>query len=142
MKVLDENTFEELADYDLSSGYLIKSEIIKKDAAPIDNVTKFAWDDDDYEEVMFYVYEGEEVILNRELDQLKHNLSETDYIAAKAMDSLIINTSSKDFESALSSFNSEYADKLAQREEWRKRINEIEEELSQLKSESSDKEQN
>lgn len=142
MKVLDENTFEELENYDLSYGYLIKSQIIKKDAVPIDNETKFAWDDDDYEDVMFYVYEGKEVILNRELDQLKHNLSETDYIAAKAMDSLIINTSSKDFESALSSFNSEYADKLAQREEWRKRINEIEEELSQLKSESSDKEQN
>lgn len=134
MKVLDENTFEELADYDLSSGYLIKSEIIKKDAAPIDNVIKFAWDDDDYEEVMLYVYEGNEVILNRELDQLKHSLSETDYIAAKAMDSIILNASEKGFESAMSSFNSEYADKLAQREEWRKRINEIEEELSQLKS--------
>lgn len=134
MRVLDENTFKELENYDLSSGYLIKSEIIKKDAAPIDNKTKFAWDDDDYEEVMLYVYEGNEVILNRELDQLKHSLSETDYIAAKAMDSIILNASEKGFESAMSSFNSEYADKLAQREEWRKRINEIEEELSQLKS--------
>lgn len=134
MRVLDENTFKELKNYDLSSGYLIKSEIIKKDAAPIDNKTKFAWDDDDYEEVMLYVYEGNEVILNRELDQLKHSLSETDYIAAKAMDSIILNASEKGFESAMLSFNSEYADKLAQREEWRKRINEIEEELSQLKS--------
>ena len=142
MKVLNKDTLEELEDYDLSLGRLTKAIVIKKDAVPIDNETKFAWDDDDYEEAMLYVYEGKEVILNRELDQLKHNLSETDYIAAKAMDSLIINTSSKDFESALSSFNSEYADKLAQREEWRKRINEIEEELSQLKSESSDKEQN
>ena len=139
MRVLDENTFKELENYDLSSGYLIKSEIIKKDAVPIDNKTKFAWDDDDYEEVMLYVYEGNEVILNRELDQLKHSLSETDYIAAKAMDSIILNASEKGFESAMSSFNTEYADKLAQREEWRKRINEIEEELSQLKSESSDK---
>ena len=142
MKVLNKDTLEELEDYDLSLGCLTKATVIKKDAVPIDNETKFAWDDDDYEEVILYIYEGKEVVLNRELDQLKHNLSETDYIAAKAMDSLIINISSKDFESALSSFNSEYADKLAQREEWRKRINEIEEELSQLKLESSDKEQN
>ena len=139
MKILDKNTLEELENYDLSLGYLTKSIVIKKDAIPIDNKTKFAWDDDDYEEVMLYVYEDSEVVLNRELDQLKHGLSETDYIAAKAMDSIILNASEKGFESAMSSFNSEYADKLAQREEWRKRINEIEEELSQLKSESSDK---
>ena len=139
MKVLDKNTLEELENYDLSLGYLTKSIVIKKDAIPIDDKTKYAWDDDDYEEVMLYVYEGKEVILNKELNRLKHNLSETDYIAAKAMDSLILNTTTNGLESALSSFNTEYADKLAQRKEWRKRINEIEEELSQLKSESSDK---
>ena len=139
MKVLDKNTLEELEKYDLSLGYLTKSIVIKKDAIPIDDKTKSAWDDDDYEEVMLYVYEGKEVILNKELNRLKHNLSETDYIAAKAMDSLILNTTTNGLESALSSFNTEYADKLTQREEWRKRINEIEEELSQLKSESSDK---
>lgn len=33
------------------NGYYKKEIHVKKDAAPIDNVTKFAWDDDDYEEV-------------------------------------------------------------------------------------------
>ena len=33
------------------NGYYKKEIHIKKDATPIDNVTKFAWDDDDYEEV-------------------------------------------------------------------------------------------
>lgn len=33
------------------NGYYKKEIRIKKDATPIDNVTKFAWYDDDYEEV-------------------------------------------------------------------------------------------
>lgn len=53
MKVLDSN-WKEIKDYDLKKGYLSPNRAIKKDAIPPDDITKFAWDDEDYEEVMIY----------------------------------------------------------------------------------------
>jgi hypothetical protein len=35
---------------DLEKGFLVPFQVIKEDATPIDNATKFAWTDDDYEE--------------------------------------------------------------------------------------------
>ena len=47
--------------YDLEKGYLSTQTVVKKDAKPIDNITKFAWDDDDYEEVEVYIpYKAED----------------------------------------------------------------------------------
>lgn len=54
MRVVNEK-FETITEYDLSEGQLIKVEAIREDASPIDNVNKFAWYDEDYEEVMMYV---------------------------------------------------------------------------------------
>lgn len=54
MKIVDEN-LEIITEYDLTKGYLTNTVIVKEDATPIDNVTKFAWADDDYEEVQMYV---------------------------------------------------------------------------------------
>ena len=46
----------------MMAGYYIKETRIKEDATPIDNVTKFAWDDDDYEEVeVWHEYTEEEL---------------------------------------------------------------------------------
>ena len=47
---------------DLEKGYLVPFTTIKEDAVPIDNVTKVAWADDDYEEAQMYV-------LNQETDK-------------------------------------------------------------------------
>lgn len=41
-------------EIDLTRGYLTTGTVIKVDAEPIDNITKFAWADDDYEEAQFY----------------------------------------------------------------------------------------
>ena len=56
---------------------------------------------------------------------LKQKLADTDYISAKAMDSLIGCESIADFLSVLASFRSEYADKIAERKAWREEINEL-----------------
>lgn len=40
---------------DLEKGYLTTRQEIRADAAPIDNVTKFAWEDSDFEEVRVYI---------------------------------------------------------------------------------------
>ena len=49
---LDGNVLE---NYDLTKGYLQPKTVIKPDAIPPDDVTKFAWDDGDYEEVQVYI---------------------------------------------------------------------------------------
>lgn len=54
MRILDGVTGEDLENPDLENGYLTESLCIKKDAVPIDNVEKFAWDDDDYEPCYCY----------------------------------------------------------------------------------------
>ena len=41
-------------EVDLEKGYLTTTTAIREDATPIDNITKFAWDDNDYEEVQVY----------------------------------------------------------------------------------------
>ena len=57
--VIDENG-ECVENPDLELGYLATDTIIKPDAEPIDNVTKFAWDSDDYETVTRYIRYTEE----------------------------------------------------------------------------------
>ena len=44
-----------LESYDLSRGYLQPRTIIRPDAAPIDNVKKFAWVNSDYQEILVYI---------------------------------------------------------------------------------------
>lgn len=40
---------------DLSLGYVTEQTVVRDGAAPIDNVTKFAWADDDYDTRQVYV---------------------------------------------------------------------------------------
>ena len=42
------------SEIDLTLGSLSEGTAIKVDAEPIDNITKFAWTDDDYEVVQYY----------------------------------------------------------------------------------------
>ncbi len=44
----------------MTNGYYTSEVRIKKDAMPIDNITKFAWNDDDYETVEVFVEYTEE----------------------------------------------------------------------------------
>ena len=54
MRVVNEK-METITEYDLNAGKLVSILGIKEDVTPIDNVTKFAYYDDDYEEVQMYV---------------------------------------------------------------------------------------
>jgi hypothetical protein len=55
LRIVNEN-YETISieDVDLEKGFLNSAFVIREDAEPIDDVTKFAWDDDDYEEVQMY----------------------------------------------------------------------------------------
>lgn len=59
MRVVTQD-LQTIADYDLRKGRLVQAKAVREDAAPIDNVTKWAWADDDYEDVMMYVETPEE----------------------------------------------------------------------------------
>lgn len=53
MRVINEDGIT-ITEYDLSLGELTQAIVIKEDAVPPDNIEKFAWADDDYEEVQVY----------------------------------------------------------------------------------------
>lgn len=112
MRILDENG-NELTEkqIDLEKGTLsIPTQIVKADAEPIDNITKFAWNDDDYEEVQYYTITVETA--EQRIDRLKSKLAATDYVVIKIAEGV--------------STAEDYADVIVDREAWRKEINELE----------------
>lgn len=54
MRIVNEK-LETILSYDLNKGVLIPATAVKENANPIDNAKKYAWDDEDYEEVMMYI---------------------------------------------------------------------------------------
>ena len=66
-----------ITEYDLNKGYLVPATAIKEDATPIDNVTKFAWADDEYEEVQMYVPSQEVTEAPTQLDRIEAQLAYT-----------------------------------------------------------------
>ena len=72
-----------------AKGQYIKNIRIKPDAKPIDNVTKFAWNDDDYEEVEEWVeYTEEEIAEMDGLEKRNKFLSEAPYTIAEQDDAI------------------------------------------------------
>ena len=113
MRILDEQgqpLTEEQCD--LTAGFLREEVIIRPDAAPIDNVTKFAWADQDYETILRYVVIPEEERRAERIAQLKQQLSDTDYAVIKIAEG--------------AATPDEYAEVIAQRQEWRAEINQLE----------------
>ena len=76
MRVIDRegNT---LTEYDLTKGRLITRKVVRADAEPIDNEKKFAWTDEDFEEVQMYIPNREKSKAEKIAD-LKARLSKTD----------------------------------------------------------------
>ena len=104
-------------EIDLESGYLITTKGIKEDAAPIDNVNKFAWADEDYEDVQIYIpILRAEQITNR-ITELKSKLSATDYAVIKIAEG--------------AATAEEYAGIIADREAWRAEINTLERQIKE-----------
>lgn len=89
MRIIDENG-NEVSDVDESKGQLTNATVIRQDAAPIDNETKWAWDDDDYEEVLVWHEYTEEELSERDsvtLDDVTDALADiSDTVSANADD--------------------------------------------------------
>lgn len=59
---------------DLEKGYLTTRQEIRADAASIDNLTKFAWEDSDFEEVQVYIPYEEPDTTPSQLDRIEAQL--------------------------------------------------------------------
>lgn len=119
MRILDQNDKEiQLKDCDLTIGHLTEEIIIKDNAIPIDNETKYAWDEDDYETIQRYYVPSEDAYYEREIYQLKANLAATDYVVIKIAEG--------------SATTEEYAQVISDREFWRTEINELQSKLDVL----------
>lgn len=113
MRIVDQNGVElSEADIDLSAGYLCDHYILRPETAPVDFVTKHLYDDDDFEAVLLYMPAPAEEVRERRLNDLKRKLLETDYVVIKIAEGAATST--------------DYADIIAQRIQWRKEINELE----------------
>lgn len=92
-------------------GYYVEETRVKKDAMPIDNVTKFAWADEDYETIRCYVAVPESERREDRVAALKAKLAETDYAVIKIAEG--------------AATAEDYADLIAQRKMWREEINRL-----------------
>lgn len=113
MRILNEQG-EELneAECDLTMGFLRQETVIRAQAAPIDNITKFAWADEDYETIQRYVAVSEQQRATERIARLKQFLQDSDYTVIKIAEG--------------AATLEEYADVIAQRQAWREEINQLE----------------
>lgn len=118
MRILNEQGDElQRSDCDLTIGELRQEVIIKPDAEPIDNVTKYAWANDDYEEIMRYVVIPTSARLEQRISALKSQLSATDYAVIKIAEG--------------AATAEEYAGIITDREAWRAEINTLERQIKE-----------
>ena len=122
MRYIDENKNEILeADIDLSKGKIVQTIIVKPDAKPVDNITKFAFTDDDYETVFRYIRIPDDELIESQIADFKRKLSDTDYNILKIVEGA---ATIKDL-----------AGVILSRKEWRQKINELEDKLAEIKKE-------
>lgn len=132
MKYLDENGNEiSEKEIDLTKGYLSVGYRINPTAKPIDNKIKFVYEDSDFEEVSYYTLNKEKPT-EEKIEELKSKLNATDYIAAKTLDALILNsnTNEKNMFEIFTDMYKEYEMQLKNRDSWRKEIRQLEKEIT------------
>lgn len=78
MKVVNQD-FQVITEYDLAQGQLIPVKLIREDATPIDNKTKWAWADEDYEDAQMYIPNNpiEESAVPTQLDRIEAQVTYT-----------------------------------------------------------------
>ena len=113
MRILDEKDIELTEDdVDLTAGFVRQETIIRSGAVPVDDTTKFAYANEDYETILRYVVIPEEQKNATRIAELKQQLSDTDYAVIKIAEG--------------AATLEEYAEMIAQRSQWRKEINDLE----------------
>lgn len=99
------------SEVDLTKGNLYTKNIIRSDAEPIDDITKFAYTAEDYETVQVYERIPDAELIQRRIEELKQYLSDTDYVVIKIAEGVAT--------------AEEYTDVIANRQAWRAEINQL-----------------
>ena len=99
------------SEVDLTKGNLYTKNIIRSDAEPIDDITKFAYTDEDYETVQVYERIPDAELMQRRIEELKQYLSDTDYVVIKIAEGVAT--------------AEEYTDVITNRQAWRAEINQL-----------------
>ena len=99
------------SEVDLTKGNLYTKNIIRSDVEPIDDITKFAYTDEDYETVQVYERIPDTELIQRRIEELKQYLSDTDYVVIKIAEGVAT--------------AEEYTDVIANRQAWRAEINQL-----------------
>ena len=120
MRVINENR-ETVTEYDLSTGSLVPATVVREGAKPIDNVKKFAWADEDYEDVLMFVPNPVKTI-TQQVAELKAQLAATDYKVIKCSECQLLGMEMPYDVAALH----------AQRQEIRDQINALEQEAKNV----------
>lgn len=131
MRIVDEHG-REIHDPDLNNGHLVEYQLLRDGIEPVDDEKKFAYAEDDWENVLLYIETPESTRIDREIAALQHKLLETDYISSKLGDAISCCSSTVDILGELESFRDTYSGTIKKRQEWRDKINEL-----QAKSEAS-----
>lgn len=80
---------ETITEYDLNVGQLVPTKRVREDAEPIDNETKFAWTEDDFEDVQMYIPNRVKSTTEK-INELKAQLSSTDYKIIKCSECQLV----------------------------------------------------
>ena len=99
------------SEVDLTKGNLYTKNIIRPNAEPIDDITKFAYTDEDYETVQVYERIPDAELIQRRIEELKQYLSDTDYVVIKIAEGVAT--------------AEEYTDVITNRQAWRAEINQL-----------------
>lgn len=110
---------------DLSAFTVSEGIVLKQGVVPVDDVEKFAYEDSDYEKVLICTPINDAESVERRILELKGRLRDTDYIAAKTVDSLLSCESPDDVYGTMLSIRKEYNSVLQERAGWRTEINNL-----------------
>ena len=99
------------SEVDLTKGNLYTKNIIRSAAEPTDDITKFAYTNEDYETVQVYERIPDTELIQRRIEELKQYLSDTDYVVIKIAEGVAT--------------AEEYTDVIANRQAWRAEINQL-----------------
>ena len=91
----------------------------------IDNVSKFALNDDDYEDVEEWVEYTAEELAEREADEARSGLAGSDYVVLKAVEALLSCDSITELLATLAEQRKAYRDILSARAQWREKLDEL-----------------
>lgn len=104
-----------LTDWNLTAGELVTAVVVRKDALPIDNLTKFVWADTDYEQVLMYIRHPVKTA-EEKIAEIRTKLRDTDYHILKVVEGAVTLLDCGEI--------------IKQRAAWRKEINALEKEMA------------